>query len=100
MFRKKSIGPIFKGQKSNKDSLYRFKKNKQPLNFIKIRPKLWVFHPVVLKITMLFIVRLTQQYDVKLSYVQLTMLHVSTPWGHLQAYKNMVSYKVLLKYLV
>jgi len=29
---------------------------------------------------MLFIVRLTQQYDVKLSYVQLIKLHVSTPW--------------------
>jgi len=38
-------------------------------------------------ITLLFIVRLTQQYDVKLSYVQLIKLHVSTPWGHLQAYK-------------
>jgi len=37
--------------------------------------------------TMLFIVRLTQQYDVKLSYVQLIKLHVSTSWGHLQAYK-------------
>jgi len=24
---------------------------------------------------------------VKLSYVQLIKLHVSTPWGHLQAYK-------------
>ena len=36
---------------------------------------------------MLFIVRLTQQYDVRLSYVQLTKLHVSTPWGHIQAYK-------------
>ena len=36
---------------------------------------------------MLFIVRLTQQYDVKLSYVQLIKLHVSTSWGHLQAYK-------------
>ena len=38
---------------------------------------------------MLFIVRLTQQYDVKLGYihVQLMKLHVSTPWGHLQAYK-------------
>jgi len=35
----------------------------------------------------LFIVRLTQQKDVKLSYVQLIKLHVSTPWGHLQAYK-------------
>ena len=38
-------------------------------------------------ITMLFIVCLTQQYDVKLSYAQLIKLHVSTPWGHLQAYK-------------
>ena len=38
-------------------------------------------------IIVLFIVRLTQQYDVKLSYVQLIKLHVSTPWGHLQAYK-------------
>ena len=36
---------------------------------------------------MLFIVCLTQQYDVKLSYAQLIKLHVSTPWGHLQAYK-------------
>jgi len=33
------------------------------------------------KITMLFIVRLTQQYDVKLSCIQLIKLHVSTPWG-------------------
>jgi len=43
-------------------------------------------------ITMLFIVRLTQQYELsyvqqyELSYVQLIKLHVSTPWGHLQAY--------------
>ena len=36
---------------------------------------------------MLFIVRLTQQYDVRLSYVQLIKLHVSTPCGHLRAYK-------------
>ena len=36
---------------------------------------------------MLFIVCLTQQYDVKLGYIQLMKLHVSTPWGHLQAYK-------------
>jgi len=48
---------------------------------------------------MLFIVRLTQQYDVKLSYVQLIKLHVSITWGHLQAYKN-ESYKVRLKYVV
>jgi len=32
-----------------------------------------------LHVSMLFIVRLTQQYDVKLSYVQLKKLHVSTP---------------------
>ena len=38
-------------------------------------------------ITMLYIVRLTQQYDVKLSYVELIKLHVSTHWGHLQANK-------------
>ena len=38
-------------------------------------------------VSMLFIVRLTQQYDVKLGYVQLMKLHVSSPWGHLQAYK-------------
>jgi len=36
---------------------------------------------------LLFIVWLTQQCDVKLSYVQLMKLHVSAPWGHLQAYK-------------
>jgi len=42
------------------------------------------------KITMLFIVRLTQQYDVKLGYIQLMKLHVSTPWGHLQAYKILI----------
>jgi len=36
---------------------------------------------------MSFIVRLIQQYDVKLCYIQLMKLHVSTPWGHLQAYK-------------
>jgi len=34
------------------------------------------------KVTMLFIVRLTQRSDVKLSYI-----HVSTPWGHPHAYK-------------
>ena len=39
------------------------------------------------KITILCIVRLTQQYDVKLGHIQLVKLHVSTPWGHLQAYK-------------
>jgi len=46
---------------------------------------------------MLFIVRLTQQYDVKLSCIELMKLHVSTPWGHLQAYK--ISYKIRLKWL-
>jgi len=39
------------------------------------------------KFPMLFIVRRTQQYDVKLSCIQLTKLHVSARWGHLQAYK-------------
>jgi len=34
--------------------------------------------------SMLFIVRLTQQCDIKLSNKQ---LHVSSPWGHPQAYE-------------
>ena len=46
--------------------------------------------PRCAKITMLFIVRLTEQYDVKLCYIQLMKLHVSTPWGHLQAYKIII----------
>ena len=42
---------------------------------------------LTLSLLKLFIVLLTQQYDVKLSCVYLMKLHVSTPWGHLQAYK-------------
>jgi len=38
---------------------------------------------------MLFIVRLTQKYDVKLSYVQLIKLHVSNPWGSSSGLYNM-----------
>jgi len=37
-FRKKPTGTIFKGQKSNKNPLDSFNKNKQTPNFIKIRP--------------------------------------------------------------
>jgi len=36
---------------------------------------------------LLFIVHRTQQYGAKLHYATIIKLHVSTPWGHLQAYK-------------
>jgi len=58
----------------------------KPVSFS--RPKVGYFsnRPRIL-LSMIFIVRLTQQYDVRLSYVQLIELHVSTLWDHLQAYK-------------
>jgi len=36
---------------------------------------------IIIKIIMLFIVRLTKQCDVKFGYIQLMKLHVPKPWG-------------------